>query len=718
MLDPLFKTCCRLTWLSAVANSLLCTAASTPHLFQAGAYAVDVTPTNFPVLINGGFLAASASKVTDALHARCLVLDDGATRVGFCVIDSCLIPREFCDEAKVLIQRATGLPGDRIMIAATHSHSAPSIMQVLGTPEDPNYPRFLLARVVEGFRQAVGRLQPARIGWAIKPVPELTHTRIWIRRPDRLEENPFGERTVRANMHPGYLNPDVIGPSGPSDPDLSLVSIQSLSGQPIAVMANYAMHYYGAVPISADYFGRFAERLRVLVGGDRNESPFVGIMSQGYSGDQHWMDYGRAQTPSNINEYADKLAQIAHEMCQRIAYHDWLPVRMLDKDLPLPVRLPDEARTAWARQVVKNVAGRLPRTLPEVYAAEQLWLNENPVMNVKLQAWRIGDLGMTAVSGEVFAITSLKLKAQSPLQPLVNIEVANGEHGYIPPPEHHLLGSYNTWACRTAGLEMGAEPKIVDALLGMLEDLAGKSRRPLTDTHGSYPKMILKSDPLAYWRMNDIEGPTALDATGHHYAGAYENAVAFYLDGPNSPAFSGPLFVNRAAHFAGGRMIASVPRPSRRYSVELLCWNGLPPGVRGVTGELFAWGDQLSIGGTNTAPGRLILHNPASNRPLVGTTELPLKTWMHIVFTRDGSRVSAYLNGELEVTGEFAAPSASPVREIYLGASPYQPGTFEGKLDEVAIWDRPLSAAEARHHFQETGLLPPVERAIGRAGVD
>jgi len=45
------------------------------HALRAGASAIDVSPTSFPVLINGGFLQASATKVNDPLFARCLVLD-------------------------------------------------------------------------------------------------------------------------------------------------------------------------------------------------------------------------------------------------------------------------------------------------------------------------------------------------------------------------------------------------------------------------------------------------------------------------------------------------------------------------------------------------------------------------------------------------------------------------------------------------------------------
>src|SRR5208282_5632557 len=101
-----------------------------------------------------------------------------------------------------------------------------------------------------------------------------------------------------------------------------------------------------------------------------------------------------------------------------------------------------------------------------------------PQREVKIQAIKIGELGITASPNEVFAITGLKLKAQSPFDTTMNIELANGSEGYIPPPEQHALGGYTTWPARTAGLEAQAEPKIVAAVLELLERVAGKPRRP------------------------------------------------------------------------------------------------------------------------------------------------------------------------------------------------------------------------------------------------
>jgi hypothetical protein len=131
---------------------------------------------------------------------------------------------------------------------------------------------------------------------------------------------------------------------------------------------------------------------------------------------------------------------------------------------------------------------RRPKNRPEVYAEQAVWIDDHPNEEIILQAIRIGELGITAIPNEVFGVTGLSIKAQSPLHTTFNLELANGAAGYIPPPEQHELGGYTTWPARTAGLEIDAEPKIIDQILGLLEQVAGKKRRPLkTDL---YPQSI------------------------------------------------------------------------------------------------------------------------------------------------------------------------------------------------------------------------------------
>jgi hypothetical protein len=453
---------------------------------RLGAAVVDASPRTLPAICNGGFTEKTFDKVLDPLNARALVLDDGRERIALVVVDSCMIPREVCDLAKQRAERATGIRADRMLISATHTHSAPSAMDYcLGSRADAAYTEFLPVKVAEAIAQAAGNMQPAEVGWTTVDVPDYTHCRRWIVKPGKAGLDPFGERTVLAMMHPGYLNPDYAGPSGPVDTQLSLLSFRSPQGRPIAMLANYSMHYFGAGGgFSADYFGRFADIASRKIAADSSAKDHGGlpvvIMSQGTSGDLHWMDYSRPKRGVTIDQYAGELAEIAVAAYRKISYRRDVSLAMAQRVMTLSRRTPDAQRLAWAASINSARADRQPKTRPEVYAQQAAYLVEHPTEKLVLQAVRIGQCGITAIPDEVFGITGLKLKAQSPLTTTFNIELANGASGYIPPPEQHALGGYTTWPARTAGLEVQAEPKIVEAILGLLEEISRRARRPLT----------------------------------------------------------------------------------------------------------------------------------------------------------------------------------------------------------------------------------------------
>jgi hypothetical protein len=695
-------------------------------VLRAGAAAVDITPEKFPVLINGGFLANRATRAHDPVRAKCLVLDDGATRLAIVVVDTCMMPRELLDRAKEMARARTGIPTERILISATHTHSAPAVMGALGCAADPNYTVLLPGWIAESIERASRNLERARIGWNVIDDPAHTFCRRWIRRPDKMLDDPFGQRTVRANMHPGYQNPDAIGPSGPVDPGLTLLSVQSRAGRPIAVLANYSMHYYGygVEPVSADYFGRFAAGLARRISAEFVDPPFVGIISQGTSGDQAWMDYGGPRKDPGVDVYAGQIAQIAFLALQASTYHEQVPLAMAETTLTLRRRVPDEARLAWARAIVARMKERdaaagtnqdgalVPRNQPEVYAKEALFLHEEQERTLKLQAIRIGELGITAIPNEVFAVTGLKIKAQSPFDTTMNIELANGSEGYIPPPEQHALGGYTTWPARTAALEVQAEPKILATVLDLLERVAGKARRELRLVHGPYAQAVLASRPQAYWRLDDIQGASALDSTGNARHGSYHGGVAFYLPGAGLPGLSAGTSINRAVHFAGGLLHAQLGGTGESYSVELWFWNGLPVDVPPINGYLFASssaragaapGDQVGIGGSDTARRRLFFTNGSnSGRNLVGKTEVTPRTWHHLAFVRERAHVTVFLDGnpEPEIGGDAGVDAGDWPRLLSIGARNDRVAGFEGKIDEVAVYDRALSASEVSAHVR------------------
>jgi hypothetical protein len=671
-------------------------------VFRAGASAVDVSPAKLPVRVNGGFLEAKSDAVRDPLYARALVLDDGVTRLAIVVVDNCMMPRQLLDQAKALARQRTGLPVERILISATHTHSAPAAMGALGCRPDPAYVAFLPDRIVDAISQAVANLKPAQVGWSSIDDPEHTHCRRWIRRPDKLITDPFGRASARAHMHPGYQNPDAISPSGPVDPELSVLGVRTSLGRPLAVLANYSMHYFGADAVSADYFGRFATAFWKQLGGIREgEPPFVVMMSQGTSGDQHWMDYGRPKTSIKIDEYAEAVAAVALRAYRNIEYRDWVPLNMAETRLTLGRRKPDPARLAWARSVVATMGDRPPRTLAEVYAKEALSLFEEPQRELKLQAIRVGELGIAAIPDEVFALTGLKIKARSPFRSTFMIELANGSEGYIPPPEQHALGGYTTWPARTAALEVQAEPKIVESVLGLLEKVAGTSRRQSQIVATPYSRAVLEGRPWAYWRLEEMEGATAFDATGRERRGHLERGYALYLDGPESPSTGttekSTRPQNHAVYLAGGRITIQGRIPTTHSSVVLWFWNGLPADLRPMTGILLERGKsavQVGIGGTQSGRGRLFVKGEDLAAPSkTGSTEVGTKTWHHLALIQEGTRMAVYLDGREDAV--LTLPEGkSDASSLNVGGGDDPGNGFEGKVDEVTIFDRALSGPE------------------------
>lgn len=651
-------------------------AVAAKNVIRAGAFVADVTPTQLPVIVNGGFREKTSNTVYDRLHARCLVLDDGAERIALVVVDSCMTPRDLCDQAKHLAAKTTGIRVDRMLISSTHTHSAPSAMGALGSNADPNYVKELPGMIAEGIRQANERLQPARVGWAVVEAPEHTNCRRWILRADKMRNDPFGEKTVRAMMHPGHQNPSFIGPSGPVDTGLSLLAVQSLDGQPLAMFANFSMHYYGSGALSADFCGAFSDEFaKQIKAGDH----FVAAMSQGTSGDLQWMDYGQPRSKRDIRAYSAGLAAIAKSAWEKIEYRDWVPLAMAEAKVKLKRRVADEKRLAWARKLTEGLKGRKPVTQQQIYAREQVFIANDPVRELILQAARIGDLGITAIPNEVYSITGLKLKALSPLQPTMNIELANGGEGYIPPPEQHDLGGYTTWEARSAALATNAEPQIVETLLTLLEQVAGKPRRSFAESHGSYPKAILAEKPLAYWRLGELAGRTVADSSGHGHTAKLDRGFALHLEGPPGSGFCEHGTINRSIQFAGGRLVTALDELPANHRIEFWFWHGVSAGA------LFSRGsDSISL----TREGALSFNGAK------GKTKLKPKTWHHVAMERSGNRVSVALDGKNELSTEQTPTKGS----LVFGEG------FEGRLDEIAVFGRRHSPASVARRLHLSGV--------------
>lgn len=449
---------------------------------MVGAATSNITPWLDDGLVGNFGTPPPAKYVHDELYTKCFVFDDGATRLALVVCDNIYISREVLDEAKRQVTEATELPADRILISCTHTHSSVSARwpnPLQPEKEFTEYQRFVAHRICDGVRCAIHNLQPARVAWGTVDLPGQVHCRRWLVKPGVELFNPFGEPD-QAKMNP--RNPDdLLKPAGPTDPQIAFLAIETLDGRPLGLLANYSLHYVGGTGrsnISADYFGVFCDRVQQLLGAERQDPPFVAAMSNGTSGNINNIDFTRPRPRRDLYEQIRVVAnECAEAVCgqyDNLVWHDHVPLGMRQRDLELAVRKPTPAQLAHVRKVLSEP--KRPDKFPHerTYALRAMQQLESPdSVQVMLQAVRIGDLGISAIPFEVFSEIGLELKARNPFKPSFTMELANGGYGYLPTPEQHKLGGYETWL-GTNKVEEQASVKIVDALLEMFEELEKK----------------------------------------------------------------------------------------------------------------------------------------------------------------------------------------------------------------------------------------------------
>ncbi|MCA9209576.1 MAG: LamG domain-containing protein, partial [Planctomycetales bacterium] len=466
----------------------------------------------------------------------------------------------------------------------------------------------------------------------------------------------------------------------------------------LAVQANFSMQYFGGeLPVSADYFGRFCDELELALS-PGSPVDMVAIMSHGCSGDIWRRDYldPQSEAARSVEEFASGLSEIAIEAYRTVEFQSDPALSMLESRIPMRYRVPDAQRLQWARKVVDEMESKLPTTQPEIYAREQIFLDAMQSTEIVTQAICIGDIGIVTTPTETYALTGLKMKLQSPLEKTMVIELANGGDGYIPPPEQHVLGGYNTWAARSAGLEITAEPKVIARNLLMLEEIAQLPRRQFQQTNGPTALSILELNPKAYWRMHDWSPMEAIDVSGNECHGRYESGVVFFLEGPDSNRFSDGK-VNRCAHFAGGRMSARLDL-RESYTIVLSCWNGMPLDSRNITGWMLSHDrdDVVTSAGLHLGldrRGRLIVQ-VGEHILATGEIAVPRWTWNQVALVRKPAAIQVYLNGSLEV--ECAVPTTA-IEHLqfptwFFGGRSDNDSNWEGRLDEIAVFDRALDS--------------------------
>lgn len=450
----------------------------------AGAATSNITPEIGGDIV-GGFLPFPSTHIHDELHARCLVLDDGKKKLALVVCDLLGLHRSVSVEARRLIEKATGIPASNVLISATHTHSATSVIGE--TPRSyasdvalDDYQRFVARRIADGVQRAATLLRPAEIAFGTVDVPEHVFIRRWFLKEGSMPPNPFG-KIDKVKMNPGAGNPNLVEPAGVPDPTVSFIALREPSGRLISVYSAYSLHYVGGVGnghISADYYGMYCEALKRLQTEGAGDPPFVAMMANGTSGDANNINFRSPRPGKPAYEQMRYVAEdLAGKVNAALAKLSWQNSASLDsryRELGIAWRKIDAGLIAWAKETEANtprIQGKAD--LPLAYAARvQRLAQASPETKAPAQVLRIGDVCLGSSPCETFAETGLEFKKRSPFAKSFMVEIAHGYYGYMPTPRHFELGGYETWP-GTNTLEPQASVKLMDALLEMAAELKG-----------------------------------------------------------------------------------------------------------------------------------------------------------------------------------------------------------------------------------------------------
>jgi hypothetical protein len=456
---------------AGLAVLLFCTLTAQELPLQVGLAEIDITP---PVgyRLDGYFTERLATGQKDPLRAKALVFQQGATRAALVVCDLLGMPLSMSREVRALASARTGIPASNIAITATHTHTGPlfagerarifSEQAAAKYGKDPlaavNYPDTLRDKLVEVIVQASARVAPAAL--------ELARTE-----DDRLSFNRrfhLKDGTVRFN--PGVLNPDIVRPAGPIDPDLPFL-LFSRDKKPLGSLTVFALHLdtVGGTEYSADYPGHLASSLRREFGED-----FISVFGTGTCGDINHIDVsGRRRYDARLIGQqlgVDVLSARPRQPIGRIA----LAVR--STRLSLPLRSVSSEQAAMAKANAPKVGGSELPFLAQVETATTLdLLRRGATLDAEVQVLRLNpDVAIVLLPGEVFADLGLAIKRESPFRHTLVIELANDNPAYIPTEKAFKEGSYETVNSRIAP---GGGERLVEAAIRLLKDVAGPPGR-------------------------------------------------------------------------------------------------------------------------------------------------------------------------------------------------------------------------------------------------
>ncbi len=444
---------------------------------QAGVAVVDITPPA-GYRMAGYFNERLNTGTHDPLQAKALVLRQGDERAALVFCDLVGISRQVSERAREQAAKKTGIPAANILIAATHSHTGPLYSGALrqyfhdraiaDKGSDPHekidYSAVLAAKIAEAIDKAANSTRPAALSAGVARQEGLSFNR------------RFHMKDGTVQFNPGKLNPNIIRPAGPIDPDVGLLRFRA-DDKDLALLTVFALHLdtVGGTEYSADFPFHLERKLRSVLGAEG-----VSLFGAGTCGDINHINVSN-NDPQKGQIEAGRIGTTLGETVQA-ALPKLHPQRsphlaVRRSTVSAPLQKYDAEAIAQARKDMAKIGGREMPFLKQVETCKIVSLQMLPkeTLPMEVQVFRLSDeVAVVGLPGEIFVDLGLAIKKASPFPMTLVIELCNDAPGYVPTIKAFKEGSYETVNSR---VQPGGGEKLVETATRLLKELAD-SRRP------------------------------------------------------------------------------------------------------------------------------------------------------------------------------------------------------------------------------------------------
>lgn len=471
----------------AVAGLMFCltgtaTAADARPVFKAGFADRDITP-DIGMEQPGGYGKAYHRKLHDPCKVRAAVFDDGQKRVALVGLDALVIRRATVQAARQAIQKQCGIPAENILISASHSHSSgPTGMILPGEYDhgsdlvktlayeksscaDPKY----LERVHTAIVEAVCAADKDRIDAQCGVGKGIEDKVAYNRR--------FRMRSGMSQTHPGQVNPEIVEPAGPTDPEVGVVGAWDKEGHLIGCIVNFSCHATTSPGgISANYIYYIEKVIRGYFG-----EKAVVVFLPGACGDITQVDNlspYKNRTPERWAQYVGgRVGAEALKVLLTIEPGTLLPIEARSKVWEIKRRVPRAEKVEKALATVAKQPGKEVDATEWTFAKETVLLDtllkQKPTAEVEVQAIQLGPVVFLSNPAEYFVQYGLDIKAGSQFPFTFPVELANGCVGYVPTEEAlgPRGGGYETRLSSYSNLEVSGGRQMADAAIKLAGEL-------------------------------------------------------------------------------------------------------------------------------------------------------------------------------------------------------------------------------------------------------